>query len=746
MRWCRILLLGLLPLLGGAVETPEAVRVRVENPSDVARPDELVELAWAPLAERLPALTPEQVRVRDEASGRSVLHQVVDNDGDGRPDVLLFLVSLWPREARTYRVEAAAPETTFAARAFAYHEPQRDDVAWESDRVAYRTYGQGLWQLESLVSSGIDVWLKRVRNLVITRWYAKGHDAYHIDTGEGADFFSVGQSLGAGGTAIWHEGRLFPARNFKSYRILAAGPLRAIVELHYEPWEVGGRQVSEVRRITIDAGQYLFREEVTFRAADSEPLTYAIGLVKREGVTGAWKQRDDWTWLGVWGPVERKNGGHGELGTAVLMPGDRLEAVRETNDHYLLLGRMRPGETVVHYAGAGWTAAGDFRQVEDWWAYLDRFVQRLREPLRVAILTPSTGALRTAPDTYTYAAVVDPAYVGPEGARVDGVRRYRTIGRALADVPADNDAPYVIFVRRGRYHEKLSIDRPFVYLIGEDRETTVLSYDDVAGGPCTDSPLRRALLARWQAENRSAQPRQPDRCGTRGSFTLRIAAPAVRVAHLTVENAFDYPAYQDSLRDLQAVAVLVDREADRTVFYDCVIRGYQDTLFVEGNRSYFRNCTILGHVDFIFGGGTAVFEACDLISRDRGRPNNGYVVAPSTPRSRPYGLIFYRCRLLKESPAMAPASVWLGRPWHPSNQPGLVSSNAVFLHCYMDDHIRPEGWTEMHGVDPMGERLFEYGSSGPGAHPDRPRLTAAEAVLYAPVHVLAGWTPWRDLV
>ncbi len=744
MRGCKLLCVGLL-LLSGAAEVPAYVHVRVTNPSDFARPDELVELSWAALQERLSTLTPERVRVRDVASGQLAPHQVMDEDGDGRPDALLFLVQLWPRETRCYRIEAAAPETTFAARAFAFHEPRRDDVAWESDRVAFRTYGQGLWRLESLVSSGIDVWLKRVRDLVITRWYAKGQEAYHIDTGEGADFFSVGPTLGTGGTAIWHQDRLYPARNFKAYRIVAQGPLRAIVELYYEPWQISGVEVSETRRITIDAGQYLFRQEVTFHAATKQPLTYAIGLVKREGVTGAWKQRSDWTWLSVWGPVSRQNGGHGDLGTAILMPGEHLLGVRETENHYLLLGHIHPGQPVTHYVGAGWTAAGEFQRVEDWWAYLDRFVQRLREPLRVSIMEAATGALRSPAESYTYAAVVDPAYEGSEGLQINGVRHYRTIGSALADVPPDNAAPYVIFVRRGRYYEKLSIDRPFVYLIGEERAATILSYGDVAGGLCRDTPQWQVLQAHWRAENRSAQPREAGRCGTRGSFTLRIAAPNVRIAHLTIENAFDYPARHVALQDPQAVAVLVDREADRTVFYDCVIRGYQDTLFVDGGRSYFRDCIILGHVDFIFGGGIAVFEQCDLISRDRGQSNNGYITAPSTPRSQPYGFVFYRCRLLKESPKMNAASVWLGRPWHPSNQLGLVSSSAVFLHCYMEDHVRAEGWTEMRGIDPARERLFEYGSTGPGAYPDRPQLSAQEAVFYAPEHVLAGWMPWQEL-
>lgn len=59
-----------------------------------------------------------------------------------------------------------------------------------------------------------------------------------------------------------------------------------------------------------------------------------------------------------------------------------------------------------------------------------------------------------------------------------------------------------------------------------------------------------------------------------------MAASNVRIAHLTVENAFDYMAHQQTMRDLQAVAVLVDRAADRTVFHDCILCGYQDTLFV----------------------------------------------------------------------------------------------------------------------------------------------------------------------
>ena len=57
------------------------------------------------------------------------------------------------------------------------HELERDDMAWESDRVALRIYGAGLKKTSSAMSSnGIDVWNK-TRALIVVKWYAKGHDA-----------------------------------------------------------------------------------------------------------------------------------------------------------------------------------------------------------------------------------------------------------------------------------------------------------------------------------------------------------------------------------------------------------------------------------------------------------------------------------------------------------------------------------------------------------------------------------------
>jgi pectinesterase len=392
---------GAAPASGqsAAGQAAPRVLVRAENPLAMERPDEVLALSWATLRQRLPGLDPARVRALDAGTGAELPTQPVDNDGDGQTDQLLVLIDFWPGQVRQLAVEPLAPATRAQPRAYARHIDERDDVAWESDRIAYRIYGQGLWKQENLHSSGIDVWVKRTRDLIVDRWYSRGHDSYHRDTGEGADFYTVGASLGAGGDAIWKDGKLYRAENFRSWRVLAAGPVRAIFELTYDPFDAGGMPVSETRRFVMDAGQNLFREETTFHtdvAARATPLTYAIGFVKHadgQVASSSWAAGGR-VWLSTWQPVEKPNGGRGELGLGVLLERASLLELKETDDHVLAIATARPEQPVVHYIGAGWTASGDFDDVRAWWRALDTLAERLASPIRITLLdgTAAGGA------------------------------------------------------------------------------------------------------------------------------------------------------------------------------------------------------------------------------------------------------------------------------------------------------------------------------------------------------------------
>ena len=317
---------------------------------------------------------------------------------------------------------------------------------------------------------------------------------------------------------------------------------------------------------------------------------------------------------------------------------------------------------------------------------------------------------------------MDARFAGRDGARVDGTPTYHTIAAALDAAPDSSATTHVIYIRNGRYREKLIVNKANITLLGESRDGAVLTFDATADTPDRDG----------------------NTLGTRGSFTLRIEAPDFRAEHLTIENAFDYRANvakaqgdPTRMNNTQAVALHLDRGSDRATFVDCVFSGWQDTLYANAGRSYFRQCIILGHTDFIFGAGTAVFDDCDIVSRAA-----GYIAAPSTPPLQRYGLVFIGSRLGRESNAVKPNTVALGRPWHPSSNPN-VNPSAVFIDCNMDDHILAEGWVAMGGYDPGSARFFEYRSHGVGAvkHPARRILTDEQSRRYGVQEVLGGWIP-----
>jgi hypothetical protein len=143
--------------------------------------------------------------------------------------------------------------------------------------------------------------------------------------------------------------------------------------------------MSEVKRIAIDAGHNVYRQQSIFTTPTGGDVPYVIGLVKRPGMTGTFSKANAWAWVSGWGPVAPKNGGDGELGTAVLLPRATLTDWKEVHGHYLAVAHATSGRPVTHYIGSGWTLSGHFAGPQSWWKHLDDMAQRIETPIVVTV-------------------------------------------------------------------------------------------------------------------------------------------------------------------------------------------------------------------------------------------------------------------------------------------------------------------------------------------------------------------------
>lgn len=377
-----ITLLATLPVFCNAA-TNELTAKAVNN-LDIARPSQTIELSAAQLAP-LGEKDLRKIHVKD-ATGHELLCQAVDTDGDYHPDEVIFQADFAAGATNTFTVIVGNEWDCTKEQFKAYGRFVRerfDDFAWENDRIAHRTYGTALetWKGEPLTSSAIDVWVKRVPYLVINGWYML--DNYHLDHGEGADFYSAGTTRGNGGDGLWAGDKLWISKNFVGSRVLACGPIRVMFELTYEPFDVNGTKVSEVRRISLDAGQNLDHYQVNYKPERSTALTVGIGIKKKDVTqTDAKISRCSFT---TWEQLRDDKLGQSHLGQVIVLDPKLLVKTAEDKLNYLLIARPSKENTISYWAGFGWDKSGQFADYDSWKTYADQFAQSALAPIEVSV-------------------------------------------------------------------------------------------------------------------------------------------------------------------------------------------------------------------------------------------------------------------------------------------------------------------------------------------------------------------------
>lgn len=261
------------------------------------------------------------------------------------------------------------PEDQRRPRAVARFAPDRlDDLLWENDRVAHRIYGPTLEAREAPSGSGIDVWAKRVRYPFMDRQLKFPN--YHVDRGEGLDYYDVGRGRGAGGLGIWYDNKLWTSRNFSTYQIDKTGGDEARFSVTYRPWPVDVvRTVSERREFSLPLGSNFTRMISTLTSNSDAPLIVAIGISKRSNDNGRGFVTRDAAHgrLMFWEP---ENPEHGSLGIALAVDPATVEGFTEDADNYLILVRVTPGQPFTYYMGSAWDRGLDFATRSAWEDYV----------------------------------------------------------------------------------------------------------------------------------------------------------------------------------------------------------------------------------------------------------------------------------------------------------------------------------------------------------------------------------------
>jgi len=376
-----------ITLSGLADASAAELQIRARNSMGVARPSQTIELtaeALAPLGQGDLTL----VHILDAAGGE-VLCQALDTDFDPyhKPDSVVFQADFEPNAELTFTAVVGKKQiyTKDQFRAYGRFVRERfDDFAWENDRIAHRTYGRGLetWEGEPLSSSTVDVWSKRTPRMVINEWYMT--DDYHDDRGEGADLYSAGLTRGCGGSGLWAADRLWVSRAFVDSRVLANGPIRLVFELVYAPFDVNGISVSEVKRITLDAGQQLNHFESRYqpyvRPGRETKLISGAGLKKVNGEQVTLNSEQGW--LAKW---EKVSGNNGYQGLAVIAdPGTFLRQAEDDLNHLILLNVSDEG-VASYWAGFCWDKAGVITDFDAWKQYVSERAVGLATPIEITV-------------------------------------------------------------------------------------------------------------------------------------------------------------------------------------------------------------------------------------------------------------------------------------------------------------------------------------------------------------------------
>lgn len=311
----------------------------------------------------------------------------------------------------------------------------------------------------------------------------------------------------------------------------------------------------------------------------------------------------------------------------------------------------------------------------------------------------------------------------------DGTGDYTTVQAAIDAAPAGRTQPWLIFIKKGVYkgHHDIPANKPYLYLIGQDRNLVSISDNRLSGG---DNAYK-----------------------VNDGATLTANSDNLYFEGINFVNSYGVEKNDGP----QALALYT--LGDRVALNKVGLLSYQDTWLTTtklNNRHYIKDSWIEGAVDFIYGQGNVYLDQ-DTINIVR--KSGGYIVAPNHPKETTWGYVFMN-NVITAPGNPAETDVWLGRPWHNTpvtlfiNTRSYVKIPAAGWYPTMGG--LPKLWAEYNTMDGDGNpvdlshRITEYYYYADGdktqkvtGHSEKAVLSAEEAARYTVKNVLSGSDGWQ---
>ncbi len=401
------LFLSLFSLMSASSMAQSTFQITVENKSNAER-------TAAPVVLDLDEYDVDDDDIRSaivRSNGDEIPSQLDDLDGDGEYDELCFLTNLTAKDKQTFSIELSKkePAKTYDAQVYVqmmltnkkikatnkqdlyiskltvdkgvnpYWMLHHHGPAFENELVGYRIYFDH--------RQTVDIYGKYKKGLELkqTQFYP---DKEQKATGFGDDVLWVGQTFGLGALRGWDGDKPLMVEDVehRTMEIVSRGPLRTIVKVVDEGWNIGTQRITMTTFYTLYAGRRDCFVDVKFNKRVPS-IKLATGIINVKNST---EYTDHKGLRGCWGidwPVsEKDSAGHKRetVGLGINIPTRNVVSELPANkDNYPYVVGNFTDEFHYNITFCSDNENFGYHNDKDWYAYLKAWKEELNVPVVV---------------------------------------------------------------------------------------------------------------------------------------------------------------------------------------------------------------------------------------------------------------------------------------------------------------------------------------------------------------------------